>query len=218
MADAIYDEPRVHDLLLLRVGRVHPACMAEPTWVEMVIRRSPWVVVRRVNASVGKIAVGVRGSDRNQRWGGLVEMADVALIKRPLQLRISLAHDSRKTVPALKALALVEKELAEIDLSWGPVGSVGFELATGDRVTTETSDLDLALFASQRITRPIARDLWDTLSSLPAKVDVRVETPCCGFSLEEYALRRSTKIMIRTPDGRHLVEDPWDVTGEGCLK
>jgi phosphoribosyl-dephospho-CoA transferase len=218
MAGTIYDEPRVHDLLLLRVGRVHPACMAEPTWVEMVIRRSPWVVVRRVNASVGKVAVGVRGSDRNQRWGGLVEMADVALIKQPLQLRISLAHDSRKTVPALKALALVEKELAEIDLSWGPVGSVGFELATGDRVTTETSDLDLALFASQRITRPIARDLWDTLSSLPAKVDVRVETPCCGFSLEEYALRRSTKIMIRTPDGRHLVEDPWDVTGEGCLK
>jgi phosphoribosyl-dephospho-CoA transferase len=148
----------------------------------------------------------------------LVEMADVVLSKQPLQLRTSLAHDSRKAVPALKTLALVEKEFAEIDLSWGPVGSVGFELATGDCVTTEASDLDLALFAPQRITRPIARDLWDTLSSLPAKVDVRVETRCCGFSLEEYALRRSTKIMIRTPDGRQLVEDPWDVADEGRLK
>ena len=56
----------------------------------------------------------------------------MAPIKRPLQLRVSLAHDSRKTVPALKALALVEMELADIDLSWGPVGRVGFELATGD--------------------------------------------------------------------------------------
>ena len=145
-------------------------------------------------------------------------MTDVVLIKQPLQLRISLAHDSLKAVPALKTLALVEKEFVDLDLSWGPVGSVGFELATGDRVTTESSDLDLALFAPQRLAHAIAHDLWSTLSSLPVKVDVRVETPYCGFSLEEYALRRSAKIMIRTPDGRQLVEDPWDVTGEGRLK
>lgn len=141
-----------------------------------------------------------------------------ALIKRPPKLRASLAHNSRRAVPALKALALVERELTDIDLSWGPVGSVGFELATGDRVTTDASDLDLALFAPQRIAHAIARDLWDTLSSLPAKVDVRVETPYYGFSLEEYALRRSAKILIRTPDGQQFVEDPWDVAGEGLLK
>jgi phosphoribosyl-dephospho-CoA transferase len=218
MVGAIYDVPQVHDLRYLRSETIHPAYMTELPWVQMAMRRNQWVVVRKVNAPADKIAVGVRGTDRNQRWGGLVEMTDVALIKQPLQLRISLAHDSRKAVPALKTLALVEKELAEIDLSWGPVGSVGFELATGDRVTTETSDLDLALFASQRITRPFARDLWDTLSSLPAKVDVRVETPCCGFSLEEYALRRSAKTMVRNPDGQQLVEDPWNITGEGRLK
>ncbi|MBB5061790.1 hypothetical protein HDF15_000115 [Granulicella mallensis] len=140
-----------------------------------------------------------------------MDMADVALIKRPAQLRVSLAHDSRKSVPALKTLALVERELTDLDLSWGPVGSVGFELATGDRVISEASDLDLALFAPQRIDHAIARDLWGTLSSLPAKVDVRIETPYCGFSLEEYALRRSAKILIRTPDGQQLVEDPWDI-------
>ena len=218
MVGAIYDVPQVHDLLSLRSETIHPACMTELPWVKMALRRNPWVVVRRVNAPVGKIAVGVRGIDRNQRWGGLVEMTDVVLIKQPLQLRTFLAHDSRKAVPALKTLALVEKEFADLDLNWGPVGSVGFELATGDCVTTESSDLDLALFASQRITHAIAQYLWNTLSSLPAKVDVRVETPCCGFSLEEYALRRSAKIMIRTPDGRQLVEGPWDVTGKGRSK
>lgn len=112
----------------------------------------------------------------------------------------------------------MERELTDIDFSWGPVGSVGFELATGDRVITETSDLDLALFSPQRIAHAIARDLWGSLSSLPAKVDVRVETPCGGFSLEEYALRRSSKILIRTPDGQQLVEDPWDVPDKGHLK
>jgi phosphoribosyl-dephospho-CoA transferase len=218
MVGAIYEAPRVHDLLLLRSGRLHFACIAEPPWVQIAMRSSPWVVVRRVNAPSGKIAVGVRGTDRSQRWGGLVDVMDVALIKRPFQLRVTFAHYSRKAVPALKALALVEMELADIDLSWGPVGSVGFELATGYRVTSEASDLDLALFAPQRIAHAIARDLWEIVSSLPAKVDVRVETSCCGFSLEEYALRRSTKIMIRTPDGHQLVEDPWDEPNEGHLK
>jgi phosphoribosyl-dephospho-CoA transferase len=180
--------------------------------------RSPWVVVRRVNAPAGKVAVGVRGTDRSQRWGGLVDVADIALIKRPFQLRASLAYNSRREVPALKALALVESELVDIDFSWGPVGSVGFELTTGDRVITETSDLDLALFAPQRMVCAVARDLWDSLSSLPAKVDVRVETSCGGFSLEEYALRRSEKILIRTPDGQQLVEDPWDVPDKDHLK
>jgi len=212
VAGTIYDAPRVHDLLLLKGGRVHEACIAEPPWVQMAMRRSPWVVVRRVDPPAGKVAVGVRGVDRSQRWGGLVDVGEISLIKRPLQLRVSLAHDSRREVPPLKALALVERELADVDFSWGPVGSVGFELATGDRVITETSDLDLALFNPHKIAHAIARDLWDSLSSLPAKVDVRVETSCGGFSLEEYALRRSAKILVRTPDGQHLVEDPWDVS------
>jgi phosphoribosyl-dephospho-CoA transferase len=218
MASVVYDAQRVHDLLYLRSRTIHPACMTELPWVQMAMRRNPWVVVRRVNAPAGKVAVGVRGDDRSQRWGGMVDVSDVALIKRPFELRVSLAHDSRREVPALKALALVEKELANIDLSWGPIGSVGFELATEDRVTTEGSDLDLALFATQKITYATARNLWDTLSSLPAKVDARVETSCCGFSLEEYALRRSAKILIRRPEGQQLVEDPWDVMGEGQLK
>jgi len=181
------------------------------------MRRNPWVVVRRVNAPAGKVAVGVRGAERSQRWGGLVDTTQVVLIRRPFELRASLAHDSRKMVPALHALGLVELELADIDLSWGPFGSVGFELASGDPVTTEASDLDLAVFASERIAPAMARDLWGALRCLPAKVDVRVETPYCGFSLEEYALQRSSKLLIRTPAGQRLVEDAWDV-GEGDLK
>lgn len=218
MVGPLSEAPRVHDLLLLRTGRIHPACMAEPPWVSMAIRRSPWVVVRRVNAPAGKVAVGIRGSDRSHRWGGLVDMTDITLIKQPTQLRISLAHESRRAVPALKALEFVERKLIDTSLSWGPSGSVGFELATGDRVTTEASDLDLVLFPPRRLSYTVSCDLWESLRSLPAKIDVRVETPFGGFSLEEYALRRTAKVLIRTPDGQQLVEDPWNVPNEGYSK
>jgi len=187
-------------------------------WVRAAIGRTPWVVVRRANAPAGKVAIGVRGCERHQRWGGLVDLADARLIKQPSQLRVSQAHDARRMVPALLTLALVERVLSNSDLSWGPVGSVGFELATGDPVTTEESDLDLALFAPQQIAPEMASNLWSALSSLPAKVDVRVETAWCGFSLEEYALGRSAKILIRTPDGHQLVEDPWAVGHKADLK
>ena len=92
------------------------------------------------------------------------------------------------------------------------------DAATALRNVVQASDLDLALFAAQRIDHTTARDLWDILRSLPAKVDVRVEASGCGFSLEEYALRRSAKILIRTPDGQRLVEDPWDISEEGRLQ
>jgi hypothetical protein len=36
-----------------------------------------------------------------------------------------------------------------------------------------------------------------------------VETPVCGFTLEEYATARSAKILLRYPDGVRLGEDPW---------
>ena len=45
----------------------------------------------------------------------------------------------------------MEERWADLPLPWGPVGSVGFELATGRKVTTEVSDLDIVIRAKQRI-------------------------------------------------------------------
>ena len=201
--------PRVHDLILLRSAKVDAACMAEPPWVGPALRRTPWVVVRRDSAPHRKLSVGVRGTAREKRWGGFIELSQVTLTKKPSQLRSSQAHHSRRTLPAIKALTFVETILAHTDIDWGPVGSVGFELATGDHATREGSDLDLLLFAPQRIDLGTARDLWLALAAAPANVDVRVETPVCGFSLQEFARPESTKVLVRLPAGRRLVEDPW---------
>lgn len=206
---------RVHDLILLRSGNLDNVCMDEPPWVSLAVRRTPWVVVRRSRAPAGTLAIGVRGTARNQRWGGFMDLSRVALNKKPSQLRSSLARNFRRTVPAFKALAFVERALAHVELDWGPAGSVGFELATGDPVTTDESDLDLVLYAPKPVDLTMARDLWLALAAAPAKVDVRIETPRCGFSLEEYARAESKEILIRAPAGHRLVEDPWALWDEG---
>jgi phosphoribosyl-dephospho-CoA transferase len=49
------------------------------------------------------------------------------------------------------------------------------------------------------------------ISSAPGKVDALVETPCCGFSLEEFATTSHRKILLRTNEGRVLGSNPWSL-------
>jgi phosphoribosyl-dephospho-CoA transferase len=48
------------------------------------------------------------------------------------------------------------------------------------------------------------------ISSAPGKVDALVETPFCGFSLEEFVTTTPRKILLRTSDGRLLGSNPWN--------
>jgi malonate decarboxylase alpha subunit len=102
------------------------------------------------------------------------------------------------------------RKLARSHTAMGATGSVGFELATGRPVTTETSDLDIAIWAPQRIVVAQARFLWDRVTGLQTKVDVRVENSECGFSLEEYVRTSSGRILLRYPDGLRFGDDPWN--------
>jgi phosphoribosyl-dephospho-CoA transferase len=97
------------------------------------------------------------------------------------------------------------------ELDWGPVGSVGFELATRQQVVTETSDLDIALFAPTRFSKNAACELWRVMRTASVKIDVRVETPCCGFSLEEYAREETEKVLVRLPESPQIAADPWKI-------
>src|ERR1700733_7707009 len=180
--------PRVHDLLFLRSGIVSSAGVAKPAWVTSLESSDLWVVVRRSIAPDELVSVGIRGIDRHERWGGFANLADVKERFRPSQLSYNMARRTRIAMPALAALSWLEGQLDKSELDWGPVGSVGFELATGQQVVTGTSDLDIALFAPTRFTRDTARGLWNVMkAAAPVRVDVRVETLYCGFSLEEYA-------------------------------
>jgi phosphoribosyl-dephospho-CoA transferase len=201
---------QVHDLLHVDPDSVNPACPAERAWVKEALASSPWVVVRRDEAPEDHIAVGVRGATRGDRWGGFIAKDQIRGIVRPEELL--LLHRSSKCVPrtpALKALRQVDERWRHLTFPWGPAGSVGFELASGQFSTNESSDLDLIIRAPARISRERARSLWVRTHGLAVHVDVRVETPRCGFSLEEYACGPLGRILLRYPDGPKLCADPW---------
>jgi phosphoribosyl-dephospho-CoA transferase len=200
----------VHDLLHVDPEFVTPGCPAESARVKDALAASPWVVVRRDEAPADQIAVGVRGATRGDRWGGFIARDQIRSIIRPAELL--LLHRSSRYVPrtpALKALRQVDEKWHNLTLPWGPSGSVGFELASGMPTTNQASDLDLIIRAPGRISRERARCLWERTHGLAVCVDVRVETPHCGFSLEEYTSGSSGRILLRYPDGPKLGADPW---------
>jgi phosphoribosyl-dephospho-CoA transferase len=201
---------QVHDLLRVDPESVNPGCPAEQAWVEDALAVSPWVVVRRDEAPEDQIAVGVRGATRGDRWGGFIARDQIRSIVRPTELL--LLHRSSTCVPrtsALRALRQMDERWRHLNFAWGPGGSVGFELVSGQPSTNDSSDLDLIIRAPAAISRERARSLWDHTHGLAVRVDVRVETPYCGFSLEEYACGALERILLRYPDGPKLGADPW---------
>ena len=202
--------PYVHDLLLVKSTSIEEACMAKPTWVSHALVRHPWVVVRRAIAPENRIAVGVRGRERQERWGGFVRNDQIVKTIAPWYRRSSMADRERLSLPAIDSLCFLEIELTALSNHWGPGGSVGYELVSRASVVTRESDLDLVISAPDRFDRNFAQHLWKKIALAPAKVDVRIETPWCGFSLEEYARGKSRKLLVRTATGPLLMTDPWD--------
>jgi phosphoribosyl-dephospho-CoA transferase len=201
--------PRVHDLLALKPGSSVQVEATNPEWVRAALMQSRSVVARREAAPPGMFAVGVRGPSREQRWAGFVTNEDVHQVIGPGVLRYQNANIARRSLPAIQALRYAEERLRSLMLEWGPVGSVGYELATGLSVTSLESDLDLVIYAPYPVLRDEVRCLWNVLDVAPARVDVRLETPAGGFWLEEYVRDGQDRVLLRTPTGPILTDDPW---------
>jgi phosphoribosyl-dephospho-CoA transferase len=204
---------RVHDLLALKPGSSVEVEATNPEWVRAALIQSRCVVARRETAPPGMIAVGVRGPSREHRWAGFVTNEDVHQVIGPGVLRSQTANIARRSLPAMQALRYAEERLRPLTLEWGPGGSVGYELATGLSVTNLESDLDLVIYAPYPVRRDEARCLWNLLDVAPARVDVRLETPAGGFSLEEYVRDGQDRVLLRTPTGSILTDDPWRTAG-----
>jgi phosphoribosyl-dephospho-CoA transferase len=200
---------RTHDLLEIDASVFISGNASSPEWVEEVLRKSPFVVVRR-GATDQEIPIGVRGAERNQRWPAFCHPTSVKTILTPPRLLTRTIPASRAdAAPALRALQVLKDRWTDLDHPWGPGGSVGFELATGSHVVKPESDLDVVIYAEGKITREEARSLRARTMNLLVAVDIRVETFGCGFSLTEYARGRAASILLRTPDGLVLGNDPW---------
>ena len=218
---------RIHDLLEIDAERFLQAHPSVPAWVAESLRQTPFVVVRRGPISDREILIGVRGARRNERWAGGCHPSLVKQVLTPQRLlrRAAAAAMSPAAVapavtpedlsraaanPALRTLSLLSERWTALDIVWGPGGSVAFELATGRHVVTPQSDLDVVIYAHERMAVSEARLLRASTQGLPAPIDIRVETPTCGFSLVEYASRAPAPILLRTASGALLGADPWE--------
>jgi phosphoribosyl-dephospho-CoA transferase len=206
------DTLHVHDLILLRGESAVTSAEGGPACTYLNPNQRPWAVVRRGRTSDGLIPVGVRGTQRHERWAGFTRLSEVMETRRPDQLRLMLAEDSRRALQAFRTLSYLESHLLGLDMSWGPGGSVGYELASGIPAVRADSDLDFILFAPRKLEITEAQDLWRMISSAPGKVDALVETPSCGFSLEEFVTTSPRTILLRTSDGRILGSNPWNLS------
>ncbi|WP_263349751.1 malonate decarboxylase holo-ACP synthase [Acidicapsa acidisoli] len=204
----------VHDLILLRTESAVISTEGVSAYPYLNLNQRPWVVVRRGRILDGLIPVGVRGTQRHERCAGFTRLSEAIESRRPDQLRLRLAEDSRRALQAFRTLSYLESHLAGLDMSWGPGGSVGYELAAGIPAVRADSDLDFILFAPRRLDITEARDLWRMIGGAPGKVDVLVETPCCGFSLEEFVTASPRRILLRTSEGRILGSDPWNPSND----
>ncbi|MEV5895073.1 malonate decarboxylase holo-ACP synthase [Nonomuraea fuscirosea] len=197
---------RPHDLVRLAGG----AQAAElPGWAAASLAACGWAVVRRAPHPPGLIPVGVRGPRRSQRHAAFVPAGEVTRRVPPEELNRSCGpHLSAALRDTLSAVDLRLAEEVGRGAVWGPVGSVGFELATGHRVTHPESDLDLLVRTPHRLSPATAARLVTAFAALPSRVDCQLETPRGGIALAEWA-RTGGPVLARTPHGPELVDDPW---------
>jgi phosphoribosyl-dephospho-CoA transferase len=194
--------PRPHDLLRLS-GRRVPA--DAPQWASTTLSVTPWVVVRRAAAPPGRIAVGVRGTSRSERYATAVDPDDVCEVVEPENLANVLPSAGRE-LAAMCTLNAVRPVLDDTGLPWGPTGSVGFELATGIPAATTESDLDLIVRAPRGSSGalPLLAALHREFRSLAVRVDCQVETHSGAIALAELVGGQSD-VMVRTAAGVRLV-------------
>ena len=199
--------PATHDLLRLKDRAALIIAPPPPAWVEPSLRHAPWVVACRRPMAGPLVPVGIRGKERHERQLAWLADDDIAECVTPEMLtgqRGWLDHPRRGDVPALDALEATSAVMRRLGLSWGPAGSVAFELASGLPTATETSDLDLVIRWTTLLTHVCALVLSAALADLPVGIDALIETVDGAVSLTELA-GNAPEIVLRTLTGPRLM-------------
>ena len=189
-----------HDLLEIQGTKDLTSLSAIPEWVESSLAKAPFVVVRRARASEGFIAVGVRGSERHKRFAAFLPVNRIISRVTPEQLtRERKWNEQPKEI--FQGLEQIGELLDSHSLEWGPTGSIGFELTSGENTIKETSDIDIVVRFSKNFTFNFVREIEERLKNNPFRVDIQVETSEGAFLLSEYLVSGEKPILLRTIDG-----------------
>jgi phosphoribosyl-dephospho-CoA transferase len=201
---------RVHDLVEIAEGS-ELLSVRTPDWAIGAPGGSRTVVVTRGQAPQGFLCVGIRGRTRGERHAALLREQDVKSWRTPESLaaeRNWSGYPRITGLPALQALALVAEYAETEHLDWGPVGSVGYELATGVHTVCAKSDLDVVMRCNVRLDFKRLTGLQELAGSAPVRVDVILEGPLGGVALWEF-LRSPERCLIKTSLGPCMDAFRW---------
>ncbi|MFT0213335.1 malonate decarboxylase holo-ACP synthase [Pseudomonas sp. F1_0610] len=176
-----------------------------PAWVAARLADNHPVVVRRDQQHSDRVAVGVRGKQKIERYATWLAVADITKVTTPDQLlHKALTSD---LAPVISRLQLLLKQW-----QWGITGSHAYQLATQEHCITTHSDLDLTVRLPFALGRAHAKRLWIELQEVSKCLDVQLETPLGAVSLAEWA-SDATKVMLKTHHGPVLTQNPWQKEG-----
>lgn len=199
---------RAHDLLwIARDTELFPE--VQPAWVRDALSQMAVVVVRRAEAPSGFAAVGVRGPSRELRFAALVELKEVRKLQTPESLASERGwHENIAGIPDRlgETLTLFDELSMREKLVWGPVGSVGYQLATGLPVTTNESDVDVLIRCEVPPEQPILSAVRDAAKKSLACLDVILEGPPGAVALEEL---RSQVVLLKTNREPRIAAFRW---------
>ena len=169
----------------------------------------PVTVVRRAEAPPGFAAVGIRGGSRELRFAALVKLRDVRHVRTPESLVAEREwRESLAAIPASlrEALALFNELSDREKFVWGPVGSVGYQLATGLLVTTDESDVDVLIRCDVPPDRSMLSAVRHVARKSIARLDVILEGPPGAVALEEL---HSHDVLLKTSRGPCMGAFRW---------
>jgi len=203
-----------HDLIRIKDCADFISSVQMPEWARRSLMQAPYTVVRRAAIVEGSIPVGIRGQYRHERFATLLSDRMIAEVISPEQL---VRQKKWKQAPRYDQLAIL-KVLDDLDqlfqlyhFAWGPVGSVGFELASGVSVVKDNaSDLDIILRLPYFPSLEIAKQLVAELTRIPVRIDVQLDLPIGSVSLAEYS-NGGKRLLLRSIYGPKWIAHPYNV-------
>ncbi|KZL90256.1 malonate decarboxylase holo-ACP synthase [Clostridium magnum] len=202
---------KVNDLLKIKDVSDLIGDFTDSTWINEAVKGAPLVVVRCAPLINDMVPVGIRGTNRSQRCAATILCSSIVKIITPEQLAEGKLWRTSKHIREthiFKTLEAVDSILGSHDITWGPTGSVGFELASGVETVTPTSDLDVVIRVPSILSVKTGKDITKDLLTVPTKVDIQLETPKGSVALAEYA-RGDSPVLVRTVNGPKLVKNLW---------
>lgn len=200
-----------HDLIWLKPSAESPFQSEPPEWVSQAwLINDPLVVRRDYTDNLNLIPVGVRGYQRNQRWGDWLNVTDILTVQTPAE--IALLSNDLSNQELLANFAPFQTLTKLMSYKWpfiiGVAGSLAFSLATKKIWCNEKSDLDLIIRCfTHSLTKQTFQPFYQLIQTLSCRVDVQISSPLGGFSLTEWMT--NDRVLLKTNHAPLMVADPW---------